>query len=221
MVSQRTTRPGSRDRLLTAATAEFAAHGFDGTTVDRIAARARINKAMVYYHFRDKADLYRAILLDVFRSVASALAEAAAEGDAEGRMRTFIRTVARQAIGRPHFPVMWLREIADGGKHLDTEVVAEMGRVIQTLASILHAGVEEGRFRRAHPLIVQMNIVGPLLVFSASAAARARFARSLPPSVGPIAPDDFLAHVETATMAALQIPSPASHVTPPRRRRRS
>jgi AcrR family transcriptional regulator len=219
MVSQQSpARPSSRDRLLIAATAEFAAHGFDGTTVDRIAARARINKAMVYYHFHDKAALYRAILLDVFRTVAAALGEAPVSGDARTRLRGFIRTVASHAIGRPHFPVMWLREIADGGRHVDAEVVTEMGKVLGTLGGILQAGAEQGVFRPAHPLIVQMNIVGPLLVFSASAPARARLAKNLPKPFGTIEAEAFLAHVETATMAALQ-PDPAPH-TPTTRSRR-
>ena len=47
----------SRQRLLTAAAAEFAARGFAGASVDRIARAARVNKAMIYYHFRSKAAL--------------------------------------------------------------------------------------------------------------------------------------------------------------------
>src|SRR3990172_6203646 len=44
-------RPDSRDRLLAAAAAEFAARGFDGARVDRIARAARANKATIYHHF--------------------------------------------------------------------------------------------------------------------------------------------------------------------------
>ena len=70
---QRTSRPpeteGTRARLVTAAAAEFAAHGFAGGNVDRIARAARVNKAMIYYHFHSKAALYREILGDMFRAV--------------------------------------------------------------------------------------------------------------------------------------------------------
>jgi TetR/AcrR family transcriptional regulator len=204
MVSQqRRPRPGSRDRLLLVAAAEFAARGFDGTTVDRIAARARLNKAMLYYHFDSKAALYRAILLDVFRGVAGAVAAAAAAGDPPARLRAFIRALAAETADRPHFPLMWLREIADGGRHLDREVVAELGRVLATLKAVLDDGVRQGAFRDVHPLMLQMNIVAPLLVFRASATARARFARALPPSLAALDPNVFLAHVEAATLAAV------------------
>ena len=222
MVSQRAAAPtpDSRTRLLDAATAEVAAHGFDGTTVDQIAARARLNKAMLYYHFHDKAALYRAILLDVFRSVAAAVADVDEAADADTRLRVFIRTIATQALGRPHFPAMWLREIADGGRHLNTDIAAEIGRILQTLGRILEQGVREGRFRAAHPLIVQMNIVAPLLMFSATAAARARMARAAAEPLV-VDPDDFLAHVETAALAALRPPTFTEPSSPRSRRRRS
>src|SRR3954447_24742256 len=52
----------TRDRILAAALAEFAAKGFAGARVDTIARRARINKRMLYYCFGAKQDLYREVL---------------------------------------------------------------------------------------------------------------------------------------------------------------
>ena len=48
----------TRTRILAAAAAEFGARGFAATTVDAVALRARVNKAMIYYHFKDKRALY-------------------------------------------------------------------------------------------------------------------------------------------------------------------
>src|SRR6476646_3657793 len=104
-------RSGStRDRLIAAAAKEFAARGFDGAKVDRIAARARVNKAMLYYHFRHKAALYREVLRDVFGAAAEAV-EAARDrgGDPERQLSAFIAAVAGSAVTRPHFPSIWLR----------------------------------------------------------------------------------------------------------------
>jgi AcrR family transcriptional regulator len=223
MVSQRgvAVRAHSRERILAAAAVEFAARGFDGAKVDRIAARARLNKAMLYYHFDDKAALYRAILLDVFTHVASAVAHTAAVGSPEERLRAFIRAIASQAAGRPHFPVMWLREIADGGRHLDAAVLAEIGRVLSILATILTDGAREGRFRPAHPLVTQMGIVAPLLLFSATAPFRSRFAKMLPEAATTLDPKTFLDHVEAATLATLRADSiPSAAPAKPRRSRR-
>ena len=111
--------PTTRDRVLAAAAEEFAARGFDGAKVDRIAARARVNKAMLYYHFRSKTALYQAILLDLFGRVAAAVeAVRARGGPPEAQLRGFIEALAGTAFTQPQFPPMWLREIADGGRHL-------------------------------------------------------------------------------------------------------
>src|SRR5215831_12712483 len=63
----------SPDRILTAAALEFAERGFAGARVDRIARRARVNKAMLYYHFKSKQGLYRTLLRQMFSRAADRL----------------------------------------------------------------------------------------------------------------------------------------------------
>ncbi len=53
---------GTKRRILDAALDEFAAKGLDGARVDAIAARAGVNKRMLYYYFGSKDHLYRAVL---------------------------------------------------------------------------------------------------------------------------------------------------------------
>lgn len=51
----------TRDRIVAAATAEFALHGIAGARVERIAKAARTSKERVYAHFGSKDELYRFI----------------------------------------------------------------------------------------------------------------------------------------------------------------
>jgi AcrR family transcriptional regulator len=171
----------SRARLMKAAAAEFANRGFDGAKVDRIAGAARVNKAMLYYHFTNKAALYRDVLCDVFAAAAEAVeAVPSAGGPPDVQLRAFIAAIAESAVSRPHFAPMWLRELAEGGRHLDAAVLAQMQRVLRTLGAILAAGERDGLFRPVHPVLAQMGIVGPLLLFSASTPLRARWAGRVP-----------------------------------------
>src|SRR3954454_6406386 len=95
----------SRDRLFAAAAAEFAARGYAGANMDRIARVARLNKAMIYYHFRGKAALYREILNDMFGAVRARVAEVAASGAAPpDKIRGYVEAIAAEAAARPHFP---------------------------------------------------------------------------------------------------------------------
>ncbi len=52
----------SREDILNASEAEFAAKGIYGTRVDEIAKRADINKRMIYEYFGKKEDLYKVVL---------------------------------------------------------------------------------------------------------------------------------------------------------------
>jgi AcrR family transcriptional regulator len=54
--------PSTRERIMREALAEFSRAGYSGARVDRIAAKARISKGMIYYHFRTKDDLFAAVL---------------------------------------------------------------------------------------------------------------------------------------------------------------
>jgi AcrR family transcriptional regulator len=52
----------TQERILAAALHEFAAHGFAGARVDRIARLAAINKRMLYHYFGHKEKLFREVL---------------------------------------------------------------------------------------------------------------------------------------------------------------
>ncbi len=57
--------PDTRSRLLAAAARVFAQLGYDGATLDGIAAEANLTKGAVYWHFRGKLELFVA-LVDAF-----------------------------------------------------------------------------------------------------------------------------------------------------------
>ncbi len=52
----------TKARILAAARREFSAKGIAGARVDAIAARAKVNKRMLYYYFESKEGLFREIL---------------------------------------------------------------------------------------------------------------------------------------------------------------
>jgi AcrR family transcriptional regulator len=63
----------TRRRIQEAATHEFAAHGLHGTTVERIAARAGVNKERIYNYFGDKQQLFVVVLGVELAKVAEAV----------------------------------------------------------------------------------------------------------------------------------------------------
>ena len=216
MVSKLRDAAASRARLRDAAADEFAARGFAGATVDRIASRARLTKAMVYYHFASKAALYQDILRDRFAAVADRVAAVREQGGpAPTQLAAFIRAINDTALAEPRFPPMWLREMADGGRHLDQSIVAQVGRVLGTLAAILADGQASGAFREVPPLMVQFGIVGPLLLAAATEPLRARGHSKIPA----VTREAMTAHVERMALAALAPQAPRQSPTLSRRTR--
>ena len=195
----------SRQRLFAAACTEFAARGFAGTSVDRIAAHARVNKAMIYYHFTNKAELYREILRDMFASVAVRVRDvAASSADPSEKIRRVVAAIAVEAEARPHFPPVWFREIADGGRHLDPPTLAHIASVVQVLASIVDEGVAAGRFAPVSPVLLHSGIVAPLLLFFASGGLRIRLARGGVTGAAGFGTAEVVAHVQRLALAMVE-----------------
>lgn len=69
---------GTQQKLRDAALVEFAARGFDGTTVGAIAARAGVNKERLYSYFGDKTTLWDLVLATELERLASAVRVAGA-----------------------------------------------------------------------------------------------------------------------------------------------
>jgi TetR/AcrR family transcriptional regulator len=55
-----------KEKILDTALVEFAEKGYEGARVDRIAIEAGVNKALIYYHFKSKEELYVATINYLF-----------------------------------------------------------------------------------------------------------------------------------------------------------
>jgi len=64
-------------QIISAAREEFARRGFDGARVDRIAARAGVNKQLLFYYYHSKRGLFNAVLGRGARELEQALAAGA------------------------------------------------------------------------------------------------------------------------------------------------
>src|SRR5688572_7198018 len=157
----RPARPSSDSQaaIFQAAAVEFAEQGYEGAGVDRIAARARVNKAMLYYHFGSKRGLYVEVLRDMFRAVgARARAIADGPGTAEQKLDAWIATIIEEAAARPWFPPIMLRELAAGAPRLDPDTFAMMNGVFAAVRDMIVQGQQEGSFTDVDPLLTHLTI---------------------------------------------------------------
>jgi TetR/AcrR family transcriptional regulator len=195
----------TRDLVFAAAAAAFSRDGFDGVGVDDIARAAGVNKAMIYYHFKDKLTLYRDVVRDMLRAVGAAVAVVADSSDTPARkIERFIETLAAMRDDRPWFPPLMMREMAAGAPHLDTATLTHMRGVFTGFAAILESGVAAGAFRKVNPVMAYMSILGPLMMNAARERAAAAPGRAHLPIFAAVDRRELIAHMQHVALSMLR-----------------
>ena len=194
----------SRQAIVDAATVEFATRGFTAASVDLIARRARVNKAMIYYHFGSKVRLYRAILSQVFDLLFLRIHEIAESRRApDEKIAAFIEAVVREGEARPDFPRMMAREIADRGRRLDAATIRTMARLPRTVAGIIEEGIAAGRFVEVDPVLTYFILVGPMMLYLMSAPVRVAIGRLKLFDTDRLRTEAFIQHLQAVARRAL------------------
>jgi AcrR family transcriptional regulator len=171
----RSRRPDSREAVLAAARTEFAARGFSGAGVDRIAARARVNKAMIYYHFKSKLGLYHEVIrASIARLTTELEAATAAAATPTAKIEAYVHALLQAATRQPHLAPMMLREMAGGGRNLDPDTLRQMLGLVHIVGGVLADGQARGEFRALDPVLTHLMIVGSSLIYVANAPMRER-----------------------------------------------
>ena len=197
----------TRRALLAAGARLFPEKGFDGVSVEDLARRAGVNKALISYHFGGKRGLYVAVLESGFAGMADRLRAIEEAADAREGLHRFFRIFEDMTRERPDFPVLFLREAVSKG--IEPAVVPHLLEIISISRRLAERGRREGLFREIDPLLFHFSLVGALGFFLATEPARRRAAARVPfpmPS-----PQAFIHHLEEMTLRGLAPgPSPAT-----------
>src|ERR1043166_4840796 len=162
MVSIPSTRLGTRGRpeesrasILQAAVREFAREGVAGARTDAIARSAGVNKALLYYYFKDKEALYDAVLDEVFSGVSRVIHGALSQPlPPRERLKAYVRAHFDYIAAHPPYHRIVNAEFLRAGRES-----SRMGRVAQqyfrpifsSLAALLEEGAESGDFQPVNP----------------------------------------------------------------------
>ena len=159
----------TEEKVLAAAVEEFAALGFAGARVDTIAGKAQVNKAMIYYHFKSKEQLYERILKDITSNIFTHIQEAAvADGDPMDVLNSIISRYMTMLDGfdKSFFQIM-MREIASGGEYFKKIAVPNLVLpVFSIVGPLMKSATEAGRMRELNPLYTFLQIIGGVVFFN-------------------------------------------------------
>ncbi len=160
---------GSEAKVINAAIKEFAQKGFAGARVDSIAEKARVNKAMIYYHFKSKEKLYERIIKDITDNILNRVREVAvSEGEPD---EVFYSIINRYIDIVSSFDItvmqILMREMASGGKYFRRVSIPNLAVPVFSLVdSLLNSAIDKGVIRKINPYYTFLQILGGIVFFN-------------------------------------------------------
>lgn len=166
----------SRAAILKAAVSEFAECGIAGARTDRIARAARVNKALLYYYFKDKDALYEAVLNHVFKGMRERVLPVL-ESSLEPREKLleYVGRYFDYIAANPRFPRVVQAEWMRVGQRATPQMLRiareYIAPIYQGMTDLLREGAEKGQLRRMDPIDFLPSLVGITIFYFSTAPA--------------------------------------------------
>ncbi|HSA89768.1 MAG TPA: TetR/AcrR family transcriptional regulator [Burkholderiales bacterium] len=198
----------TRQKILDAATQEFARYGLGGARVDRIAARSGANKRMLYYYFGDKDGLFLAALESRYAHIRNAERSLRLEHlDPRQAVRRLVAFTWRYFLEHPEFLTLLNSENLHQGRHVRrSRRVREMhSHLVAMLRDVLRRGEAQGLFRKGvDPVQLYISIAGEGYFYLSNRYTLSRiFGRDL---MAPRALAERARHITDMVLSALRKP---------------
>lgn len=164
----------SRAAILQAAAHEFAAHGVAGARTDAIAREARVNKALLYYYFKDKETLYGAVLDEAFSGLKTAVFQVL---DSQLPPREKIMAYAGAYFdfiaSNQLYPRLMQREMMrareGNSPHIEKVIKTYIQPIFFRVSEVLREGIANGEFRPVNPVHFVPSMVAMIVFYFSSA----------------------------------------------------
>ncbi len=163
----------TRKAILLAAMQEFATQGLAGARTDAIAKVAKVNKALLYYYFRDKEGLYEASLHEVFGGL---LAEVMPVLDSVlppgQKLMKYALTHFKYVATHPEYRRLVQQEMmrASAGTSPQFAKLMEtfLRPLMQRVLKVLEEGINSGEFRPVQPTHFMQSMIAVVTFYFVS-----------------------------------------------------
>ena len=164
----------SRAAILEAAAQEFAEYGIAGARTDAIAREAGVNKALLYYYFKDKETLYGAVLDNAFSGLKDS-GFRALDGDLPPRekMMAYVGAYFDFIASNQIYPRLMQREMmrarAGQSQPIDNVIKTYIQPIFARVSELMRKGIADGEFRPVNPAHFVPSMVAMIVFYFSSA----------------------------------------------------
>jgi AcrR family transcriptional regulator len=164
----------SRATILQAAAREFAEHGIAGARTDAIARQARVNKALLYYYFKDKETLYGAVLENAFAGLkASVFRVLDSDLAPREKMLAYAGAYFDFVASNQMYPRLMQREMMRAregqSQHIDKVIKNYIRPIFLRVSELIRQGIAAGEFRPVNPAHFVPSMVAMIVFYFSSA----------------------------------------------------
>lgn len=155
----RTPNRDTREEILEAAKALFIRYGFKKTTVDELAALARVGKPTIYSHFQNKDGVYIALVIREAENIRSAAWVAARHGKTAIQKAERMLVAAMEAI-RENPMIQGVMEKDPDLVATHMQPVAEQieSAALEMVEELIQQGIREGSIRKVDPRLAAYTL---------------------------------------------------------------
>ncbi len=139
-----------QEAILQAAFAVFAAHGYEAARIDEIARKAGIAKGTVYLYFRDKEQLFRAVVRSLVEKRLDAIA-GSFQGTGEQLLRELLSRLYSQVVRNEKVRSIVRLLIAEGGRFPQLAEIYHREIIAPGMKAVRRAllqGIASGEFQK-------------------------------------------------------------------------
>ena len=164
---KRMTGDERRRKIIQAAMYVFSRSGFSGATTRKIAQKAGISEAMIYSHFKDKEDLYSAIIDQKMQESEPLYypLDAMRKKDDERVFETIVSNFMQRYSEDTTFLRLLLFSALEGHELAGMFVAGPVRRFFEFLAEYMRERIDEEAFKPVNPEIASRCLVGMVHYF--------------------------------------------------------
>lgn len=141
----------------------FAKNGYDGMRVDDLASISKVNKATIYYHFKDKSFIFETILLEMAKLILDEVTIKIEKATTiEKKLEAFLDAVIYIITTKRDLARILMQELALNSKNLSERAKEEFFKIIEILSTILEEGKKENKFIEIDPFLVHSMVIGSI-----------------------------------------------------------